>query len=66
MARDSYNMFLIKKVLAVGGWWWVLVDIFWLVVGGDGYILAGGGWWFVVVDIFWLVVDGGGWCWVVA
>ena len=28
------NEFLIKKVLAVGGWWWVLVDISWLVVGG--------------------------------
>ena len=31
------NGFLIKKVLAVGGWWWVLVDISWLVVGGDGW-----------------------------
>ena len=46
------NGFLIKEVLAVGGSWWVLVDIFWLVVGGGGYILAGGGWWWVVVDIF--------------
>ena len=23
-------------ILAVGGRWWVLVDIFWLVVGGGG------------------------------
>ena len=37
------NGFLIKKVLAVGGSWWALVDIFWLVVGGGEYILAGGG-----------------------
>ena len=29
-------------------------DIFWLVVGGDG-------WWWVVVDIFWLAVGGGVW-----
>ena len=26
------------------GKWCVVVDIFWLVVGGRGYILAGGGW----------------------
>ena len=45
------NGFLIKKVLAVGGSWWVLVDIFWLVVGGGGYILAGGGWWWMVVGV---------------
>ena len=57
------------------GKWQVVVDIFWLVVGGCGYILAGGGrwwmvvgggeWWWVVVDIFWLVVGDGGWWWVV-
>ena len=46
-------MFLIKKVLAVGGSWWGLVDIFWLVLGGRGYILAGGGWWWVVVGGWW-------------
>ena len=46
-----------------------MVDIFWLVVGGSGYILDGSRWWWVVVDIFWLVVDGGGYilagggCW---
>ena len=31
-------------ILAVGGWWDMLVNIFWVVVGGGGYILAGGGW----------------------
>ena len=40
------------------GQWQVVVDIFWLVVGG-------GGWQWVVVDILWLVVGGGGWWWVV-
>ena len=30
-------------ILAVGGWCWILVDIFWLVVGGGGYTLACGG-----------------------
>ena len=45
------------------GKWQVVVDIFWLVVGGSGYILTGGGWQWVVVDIFWLVVGGGGWWW---
>ena len=48
------------------GKWQVVVDIFWLVLGGSGYILTGGGWQWVVVDIFWLVVGGGGWWWVVA
>ena len=39
-------------ILAGSGWWWVVLDIFWLVVGGAGYILAGEGWW-------WMVVGGG-------
>ena len=30
-------------------WRWVVVDIFWLVVGGGGYILDGGRWWWVGV-----------------
>ena len=34
--------------------WLVVVDIFWLLVGG-------GGLWWAVVDIFGLVVVGGGW-----
>ena len=33
------------------GWWWVVVDIFWLVVE----VVNGGGWWWVVVDILWMV-----------
>ena len=36
----------------------MVVNIFWLVVGG------GRSWW-VVVDIFWLVVGGDGWWWMV-
>ena len=52
-------------ILAVGGWCWMVEDIFWLVVDGGGYILAGGGWWWMVVDIFWLVVGGGVWLLVV-
>ena len=36
----------------VGGSWWVVMDIFWQVVGG------GESWW-VVVDVFWLAVGGG-------
>ena len=32
------------------GKWWVVVDIFWLVVGGARYILAGGASWWVVVS----------------
>ena len=39
-------------------------DIFWLVVGGDGYILAGGRWrWVVGGDGH--ILYGGGWWWVV-
>ena len=30
-------------ILAVSGWWWMVVDIFWLVVGGGEYILVSGG-----------------------
>ena len=54
------NGFLTKKVLAVGGLWWVLVDISWLVVGGGGWWWIYFGRWWVVVDILWLVVGGGG------
>ena len=32
----------------------MVVDRFWLMVGG-------GGLWWMVVNIFWLVVGGGGW-----
>ena len=31
-------------ILVVDGLWWLVVDIFLPVVGGDGYIMAGGGW----------------------
>ena len=73
----NLNIFLIKQLLTwmYFGLLLVVVDTFWLSVGGgacyiSGYILAGGGWWWiyfgwwwVVVDIFWLVVggDGDGW-----
>ena len=40
--------------MLAGGWkLWVVVIIFWLVVGA--------GWLWMVVEIFWLVVAGGGW-----
>ena len=38
------NGFLIKNVLAVGGWSWIVVDIFWLVV-------VGGGWWWIYFSL---------------
>ena len=34
------------------GWQWMVVDIFWLVVGGGGYILTVGAW-------YWVVLGGG-------
>ena len=36
-------------ILAVGGWWWIEADIFWLSVGG-------GGWWWIYFDLWWVVV----------
>ena len=36
------------------GWWCVVVDIFWLVVGGGGYVSAGG-------RLGWMVVGCGEW-----
>ena len=42
------------------GKWKVAVDIFWLVVGGCGYILAGGGWWWTYFGWWWVAVGGGG------
>ena len=40
--------------MLAGGWkLWVVVIIFWPVVGA--------GWLWMVVEIFWLVVAGGGW-----
>ena len=50
-----------EYILAGDGWWWVLVDIFWLLVDGGGYILAGGGWWWVVVGVGGYILAGGGW-----
>ena len=44
-------------ILALGGWWGMLVDTFWLVVGGGGYTLTGGGGY---------ILAGGGLWWVVA
>ena len=41
------------------GKWWVVVDIFWLVLGGGGYILAGGGWCQIYFG-WWCVVVGRG------
>ena len=41
-----------------GCWWdyfeqlWVLLGLFWVMVGGGGFILGGCGWW-------WMVVGGG-------
>ena len=38
----------------------MVVDIFWLMVGGGGDILAGSGWWMVVSDCGrWWMVGGG-------
>ena len=39
-------------MLCIFGWWWVVVCIFWVVMGGDGYFLSVGGW-------LWIVVGGG-------
>ena len=36
-------------ILASGRWWWVVVNIFWLVVGGGGYILVNDGWCWMAV-----------------
>ena len=34
------------------GCWWVVVNIFWPVVGGDEYILAGVGWCWMVLGAY--------------
>ena len=44
------NGFLIKNVLAVGGWW-IYFGWWWVEVGGCGWwrmVDGGGGWWWVV------------------
>ena len=47
----------------------MVVDIFWLSLGGGGWCWIYFGWWWVVLDIFWLVVGGVGYvlacggCW---
>ena len=60
------------SILTSRGCWWVVVNIYylvmdygerwWVVVGRGGYILVCGGWWWMMVDIFWLVVGDCG-CW---
>ena len=55
-------------VLAGGAWWWVVVDISWMVVPGGGWWWIYCDWWWVVVDVggyILAVVDGGAWWWVV-
>ena len=39
-------------ILAGGAWWWVAVDIFWMVVGA-------GGWWWIYFGWWWAVVGRG-------
>ena len=58
MSKEQYmNIFyLLLGDSPFFGWWWVVVDIFWLVVGS-------GGWWWMVMNIFLLVVGGSGWWW---
>ena len=41
------------------GKWWVVVDIFSLVLGDGGYILAGGGWCQIYFGWWWIVVGRG-------
>ena len=61
MATDSYKWISYKKkVLAVGGSWWVLVDIPWLMVGGGKCLWICFGWWWVVVGGVGYMVIGGG------
>ena len=38
------------------GWWGMVVDLFWVVVGSGRFILGDGGWWWVISS----VVSGGG------
>lgn len=47
------------------------MGLFWLLVGGGGFILCGSGLWWLIVDLFWVVLGGGGyfcggsrWWWV--
>ena len=47
-----------RYILSVRGQGQMVVNIFWLVVDGGGYILADGEWW-------WIVVGSGGQLWVV-
>ena len=73
LLKQCLKEVICQYILAFAGWWsifWemfgIVVDIFWLVVGGSGYILAGGGGWWWTFGWWWVVVDGGGWKWVVA
>ena len=74
--NKNRNIFLIKHfllgyILAVGGWWLNVVDIFWLSMCSGGWWWVYFAWWWMVVDVgeyilvgggwLWLVVDGGGW-----
>ena len=39
------------------GWWGMVVDLFWVVVGSGRFILGDGGWW-------WVILECGKWRWV--
>ena len=34
-----------RYILGSGGWWWVVVGIFWVVMCGGAYALGDGGCW---------------------
>ena len=44
MPKGDYISWLLRGDGPFFGKWWVVVDIFWLVLGGGGYILKGDGW----------------------
>ena len=57
------NIFFKKHLLTwISFGLWLVVDIFWLSVGGGGWwwiYFGWWGWWWVMVDIFWLMLGGG-------
>ena len=57
LLKQCQKEVIYEYVLAFTGWWCVVVDIFYLVVGGRGWslmVVGGDGRW-------WMVVGHGGW-----
>ena len=50
LLKQSQKEVIYEYILTFAGWWWMVEDMFWLVVGIGEWWRIYFGWWWVVVD----------------